>query len=260
MTLTLTLTEDYYPMMLNAEFSFSLVDPENTEVSLPSLFVTSNYKDINTTNAPEAINLSSYSQVDDLRAKSLLDKALNDYLDSDLGKFDVVTASVINVQNQITNQSLTQMVSFANEDGKLSFTIHNNEDDDQIKYIYKDGSLQTIYENEQDSMPYPEQAARVTLFGTLHPVDFQMEDIERISVLSQSGNSVRYLIEFNSSEIVDEILQSGGALVSGNYGLTVALTDGKITEYSYSLAATFSYSGITMNMETTMTVDFHTAN
>ena len=260
-TLLMTITKDHMPMMMDLECSFSSVDPENTNASLPKLSITSSIKDINDTQAPAAMNFSGYRNVDDLRVPTLLDQALNNYLDSDQGAFSMQTNTVSVMGTNQNTSSLTHNVSFSNQDEKISYSMEQINDGVTSTFRYQNNDMEIATGTQQTTYKYSQQAARAFLFSMLHQFDFSAEEIENITVTPKGENSTQYLIEQNSSEIVDEIIaEIGGTPTSGTYTLDVTITDGVITAYKYGLIALISYGSQTMELHCICEINFHTAN
>lgn len=257
--LTLNADEKLYLTSLKMEFVFEA----KTETSTPTPVVTmeNKYHGWNNTTLSEPYDLSSFTEVADLRAVDVFTSALMDRASADSGAFDVKVVTKANgsgYNNTVTNK---QKVTFSSEGG-YRFNYEYDEDGYDYKIGYMDGNMTVrVYEDGEkvhsETVDMTESEARATVSQLMDPEGITAQSISGVEIIDAEKGIVRFALSDAFENSYKEQYEMTGMNMTAFDGYCEAtLAEGILTEYRYHMEMTVRMNGQSVKTTVDMTITF----
>ncbi|MBR6781592.1 MAG: hypothetical protein IKM33_00130 [Clostridia bacterium] len=259
----MTLQADARLYLTYTKIEFIFADNSEVEYAPPVVTLENTYYGWNSTVMDEAYDLSSFTEVDDLRA---VDVFLDGVLDKSYeisGAVDTTLVTSTEIGDYDSEMTDRQKMAFSNRDG-LAFDLSYSTEDYEYKTGYADGQLRVrVYQTESDELidsitePMSEADARATVAQVIDPEGFTPRSFSDITVVDAEKGIVRFALSDAFENAYREQYEMAGAVMSTFSGYCEAvMANGVLTGYHYYIETTLQIEGQTMKTTVDMTITF----
>ncbi len=218
------------------------------------IFAESNYSKVNATLPHEAVSLTGYKEVDDLRVVGALSEMLTDFVNADAGEFSMHSDVSVVIAGYTNATEVVQTGTFAKRNGKYGFEIMVDRDGELSTVSYANGTLFANGEETEGS----EDVARYTIRSVIDPAQITMSDVVEIESVMQTSSQSIYRLTLNDVSQAEEWVASvNGTLTGATVTATLTFSNGKLARYDYVCEATAStmYGEMLVFVETYVVYD-----
>ncbi|MBR2020681.1 MAG: hypothetical protein IKA05_09825 [Clostridia bacterium] len=229
--------EDLTPLSFSVE-----IIGEKPEFSDPTtLKVTATFCDINKTEIEE-IDLSAYTEVDDIRVLSMFSKALEDAGNREEGHFRLLIHQDYDIKSTDTEMFEEDSVNFYQKDGKYSYEVKAKLASGNVYIYYEDGKKQVLSSGRENTSESDDETEKAFIDKLIDQGSFAL-NLNRVSDITvKDAEDGIYELEvenpyFSGMPSLEEL---AGAYASDSKGVyTVTIRNGELIEYTYSLDVEF---------------------
>jgi hypothetical protein len=234
MKLTVAVTEDFYCKEMKLDFTFEQAESgDDGDTKLPTLTGTCEYGDFGTA-SPKEIDVSSYTEVEDLRVFYTVESEINRYMENE-GYFKLKLDNKTSFAGQSNRYVETDIGRCGTGENGFFYEIDAVGGGDRYKITYAEGSQTIIFEDESsESTELTDADAKAFIKGLLDPAALTLSNISDITAIEgESGVYEIKLIAPNFSSLDETISQINGNGTSSSGSVIVTIKDGKLVEYVY---------------------------
>lgn len=249
-----------YPTGTKIEFIFA--ENPDTQTAVPVVTLETTYYGWNST-TPEAYDISSFNEVDDLRAMHIFLDALLDKSYEESGKVDITTVSAVTTDGYDTTQTNKQTLTFDQKDA-LTFDLITDNEAFLYKMNYSDGEfLVRIFDPTNDSLldtttePMTYVEARATIAQLMDPEGLTSRSIKDVEMIDAEAGICRFTLSDAFKNAYKEEYEAAGVTLSAFKGYCEAtIADGELTSYRFHMEMTLRISGESIKSVVDMTISF----
>ena len=252
-----------YPTNTKIEFIFS-ENPEATS-DAPVIVLENTYRGWDNVTM-ESYDISSFTEVDDLRALNIFLDALLEKGYEDSGIMETTMTSTARGIGYNSTETNKQRLTFNNTNG-FAFDLSYDKDGYKYKMAYDDGDLSVrIYDAKSDRLvdssteAMPEADARATVAQLIDPEGLTIRSISDVEVLNSEEGTCKFTLSDAVKNAYKEQYEAMGLSMKSFEGYClVTMKDGVLTEYCIHVEMTLWMSGSSFQSTVDMIITFPTA-
>ena len=252
-----------YPTNTKIEFIFS-ENPEATS-DAPVIVLENTYRGWDNVTM-ESYDISSFTEVDDLRALNIFLDALLEKGYEDSGIMETTVTSTARGIGYNSTETNKQHLTFNNTNG-FAFDLSYDKDGYKYKMAYDDGDLSVrIYDAKSDRLvdssteAMPEADARATVAQLIDPEGLTARSISDVEVLNSEEGTCKFTLSDAVKNAYKEQYEAMGLSMKSFEGYClVTMKDGVLTEYCIHVEMTLWMSGSSFQSTVDMIITFPTA-
>ena len=230
--------EDLAPL----SFSVELVGEKPEFEDPATITISATYRDINETEIEE-IDLSEYTEVDDIRVLDSFSKALEDAGNREEGHFRLSIHQDYKLEFADTEMSEEDFVNFYQKDGKYSYEIKAKLASGNVFIYYEDGKKQALSSGKANTTESDDETEKAFIEGLIDQGGFDLNRnrVSDITVKNAEDGVYELVVEnpyFSGMPSLEALV---GAYADDTKGIyTVTIRDEALIEYTYSFEAEFA--------------------
>lgn len=233
--MTVKADKNFLPTALTVEFVFELTEDADEEAILPELTVSATYRDIGTAQ-PFEVDLTGYTEVDDLRVAAIVGNTLEDFKDADKAEFRMVFNQSVEAGGE--TQSYYERTDGTVEitDDGYTYELSSRIDGDTYIIRYENGKQYVSLGTQQETTPCTEAQAKDFIESLLDPAyytSYQVRNIEKVEEDTEKGETT-YRLTLREPDL-SQYESSLGVYLTGEASIEATISDGRMTEQSYTL-------------------------
>ena len=241
--MTVTVNDKFYPEKISVELVIE--SSSDTEAEPPTFTMAATYSDINKTKAPDPLNLSEFTQVEDIRVLDKFNKDYEDFHSSDEGEFK------LNLHQEITMDGNTERssgkiynVSFEHNDGNCEYTIKTTQSGYGVIIKYADGKEETsvkLADEKTETVSNTDKTqseALQTLKSLMNPTSFSENDVIGIEINPNNPDKITLYLDIGAEEAYEAVAeQYNGVLRSVVCTVKIQYKDGALYKVDTAIKA-----------------------
>jgi hypothetical protein len=253
---TLKTDKKLYPSTIEMEIEFGGNQYTLGDMK-PACKMTLDFSDFNEVEV-DKIDLSDYTEVDDLRAIDTVTKAMEDYAKLENGRFELNIDQTVSVGSRKEGTLERDVCSFATDkDGKFSYNITAKTNSYNVIIAYANGvQTTTVKQGSQSSGPnkgkQTEAEAKAFIERLMNPAKLDKNNIANIKD-NGDGVYVFTLKDVDTSAFASVIKPDRGDKTGE---VTVTMKDGKLVSLVYKLSVFASVSTGDVSIESISTCEY----
>lgn len=265
--LEVTATAELYPSSMKVVPVFEFIGAEE-EGTAPVVTVNATFKDFNAAEPDETLDISKYTEVDDLRIKHRLERALKNMENAEEGKFSLKVIQNTKFLEQ-DDGSFLQDEDVIEED---KVTYKNGETysydidvrtvagghENIFKLTYADGEGKFIHGDGEGSSKEDDSKAKAYVRGLMDPAGITTKMISEVETVDEEKGIYKIRIMNPDIEALQNTITSWGSsyVKKATAYVTVTLLDGKLTDYEYELTIEGVVNGFKLIITTVSTCKY----
>ena len=262
--MTVNADAQLYPTGTKIEFIFA--ENPDTETAIPVVTMETTYYGWNST-TPEAYDIESFNEVDDLRAMHIFLDALLDKSYEESGRVDITAVSTVTTDSYDTTQTNKQTLTFDQKD-ELTFVLISENEAFLYNMNYSDGEFCVrIYDPTDNSLldtttePMTYVEARATVAQLMDSEGLTSRSIKGVEIVDAEAGICRFALSDAFKNAYKEEYEAMGVTLSTFKGYCEAtIADGELTSYRFHMEMTLRVSGESIQSVVDMTISFSSAN
>ena len=259
---TFTTTEDFYLSAFTMEYTFEALNEDNEE-DPPVMKLEAEIGKYNATE-PQEIDFDDYTEVVDLRLLDVPEKSMKEFSDGEKGKFQFDINQRVLLGTQKNELIESDLVSFANKDGKYTYQVEAEQNNYEIFMTYTSGTASTVVKERgqvisNTSEESTDEEAKAFIDGLLQQTVFDSNRVSDIEKKKGEKNTYIFRMKPKDNELLMSVVDSVGAEEPSKVDTleyTATIEDDKLLRFSLVIDAEIETAEGTLYFDISLVYDF----